>query len=87
MPITKEALEASEILTPIGGIGTAEITVGLLGAKVDPFRFGFGDSKYITEVRLLEIERRILAIEAASGTEAQRAETTEIGSVHDGPTA
>jgi hypothetical protein len=45
-------------------VDTSEMTAGLLGAKIDPVRFAFGiDGKHVTEVRLLEIERRILLIE------------------------
>jgi hypothetical protein len=73
MPIIESALEGTEVLVPIN---TPELTAGLLGAKLDPVRTAFGiDGRYITEVRLLEIERRILAMEEAITAGTRSAET------------
>jgi hypothetical protein len=63
----------------------AQLTIGLLGVEVPEWiqdNLHAGALDYLRDLRLAEIERRILALEA-SAIEAQRAEITKIGSVHE----
>jgi hypothetical protein len=55
--------EPSPSVSALSGFDPGRITAGLLGARVDRDKLDLIGPRYITDCRLEEIERRILAIE------------------------